>query len=445
VPVKDNEEASGPHMLPGGRSVLYTLINSNGAILNWEAAQIVVQTVGSPERRTFRMSGADARYVPSGHIVYALGGVLFAVPFDVRRLEVTGGPVSVVEGVASGNFGAANPGTGAAQFDFSRTGSLTYVAGPASTTSSLSQLDVALFDRSGNIQRLKLPPRPYYAPRVSLDGRWLAVGIDDGKEADIWVYDMSGTSAIRRLSFGGKNRFPIWTPDSQRVAFQSDREGDGGIFWQRADGTGAAERLTKAEPGKMHVPDSWSSKGDTFLFTVKDADGFSLWTFSVRENKAVPFDAVRTQGIQPNAAFSPDGRWVTYASANLSDRTSGIYVQPFPPTGAKFLIGAGTPATNPFWSPDGKELYYSEGARAMFSVVGVRTEPTFSFGNATDLPRPGVVGTTPGLPRNYDIAPDGKHFVVVVDSKAASPGTQTAQIEVVLNWLEELRRLVPTK
>src|SRR5262249_40608089 len=147
-----------------------------------------------------------------------------------------------------------------------------------------------------------------------------------------------------------------------RVAFQSDREGDRAIFWQRADGTVAAERLTKPEPGQMHVPDSWSSKSDTFLFDVRNADDFSLFTFSVREKRAVAFDAVRSQGIQPNGTFSPDGRWVTYASGNPSDQTSGIYVQPFPPSGAKFLISVGTPVTNPFWSPDGKELYYSRGA-----------------------------------------------------------------------------------
>jgi hypothetical protein len=116
------------------------------------------------------------------------------------------------------------------------------------------------------------------------------------------------------------------------------------------------------------------------------------------------------------------------------------------PTGSRFLVGTGTPATNPFWSPDGKELFWSAQAGAQFSVVNVRTEPTFSFGNPTTLSRPGVVGTTPGLARNYDIAPDGKHFVVVVGSNDAdAPAGVTTRVEVVLNWFTELQQRVPTK
>ncbi len=122
-------------------------------------------------------------------------------------------------------------------------------------------MSLGLFDRKGGSELLKIQPGPYQLPRMSPDGKRIAFGSDDGKEASIWIYELSGTSAMRRLTFEGQghNRFPVWSADSQRVAFQSDREGDLGIFWQRADGTGTAERLTKADEGASHIPESWAA------------------------------------------------------------------------------------------------------------------------------------------------------------------------------------------
>jgi Tol biopolymer transport system component len=204
--------------------------------------------------------------------------VLFAVPFDVKRLEVTGGPVPIVEGVSR----SAAAGTGGAQFSASNTGSLVYIPGPVST--SASQWNLAMADRKGGVEPLKVPPGMYQFPRISPDGKQVAYETADGKEAVVWIYVLSGTSSPRRLTFGGNNRFPIWSPDGQRVAFQSDREGDLGIFWQRADGNGAAERLTKPDKGTSHVPESWSPKGDPILVGVKTGPESSLWTLSETAN-----------------------------------------------------------------------------------------------------------------------------------------------------------------
>ena len=171
--------------------------------------------------------------------MYALGGVLFAIRFDPRRLQISGGPVPVVEGVRR-----ATGGTGAAQFSVAANGSLIYVPGPISTTSGL--LELAVVDRKGMVDVLKLPPGTYDHPRASPDGKRIAFATDDGKDAAIWTYDLSGATSMRRLRFGGRNRFPIWSADGAQIAFQSDRDGDLGIFWQPADGAGTAERLTKA-------------------------------------------------------------------------------------------------------------------------------------------------------------------------------------------------------
>ena len=250
VSVKDGEEAYGPQILPGGETVLFTLATGTAAE-RWDQAQIVTHSLRSGERKTLVDGGSDGRYVPTGHLVYAVGGIVFAVPMDLRRLEVTGGPVPIVEGVRrAGNI------TGAAQFDFSSAGSLVYLPGPISATTV--QSDLALIDRKGGVEPLKLPSGPYQHPRAAPNGRQIAFATDDGKEAIVWIYELGGMSSMRRLTFGGRNRFPIWSADGQRVAFQSDREGDLGIFWQRADGSGAAERLTKPEQGTSHVPESWS-------------------------------------------------------------------------------------------------------------------------------------------------------------------------------------------
>jgi len=432
VTVKDGEMALGPQVLPGGQHLLFTLATGN-APDRWDKARVVVQSLTSGERTTLIEGGSDGRYVPTGHIVYALSGSLLAVAFDVERLEVKGGPVPIVEGVRR-TGGTSN----AANFSFSNTGSLVYIPGPVSAASG--QWDIGLTDRKGGVEPLKLPPAPYSSPRVSPDGTRIAFGIDDGKEAIIYIYNLSGTSAMQRVTFGGNNRFPIWSADGKRVAFQSDRDGDLAIFWQPAVGTGTAARLTKPDQSESHAPESWSPKGDTFLFSITKGSDVSLWTFSLQDRKATPFGAVHSSN-PTGGVFSPDGRWVAYTSTER-DRTT-IYVQPFPATGAKYqLFAKGFDGPHEVvWSPDGKELFYNPRAGG-FEAVSVTTEPTFAFGNPVALPRPFQL-SPPAARRAYDITPGGK-FVGLIPAGQTESGTPTApQIQVVLNWFEELKARVP--
>jgi len=433
--VKGDEQAHGPQILPGGQTVLFTLATGAGAPA-WDKAQIVVQSLRSGERKTLIEGGSDARYVPTGHVVYALGGTLFAVPFNLRRLEVTRGPAPIVEGVRRGSA----LGSGTAQFSFSSTGSLIYVPGPVATSNASRAFVLA--DRTGATEPLKLPPGAYVHPRVSPDGTRLAFGTDDGKEANTWIYELSGVNAPRRITFSGKNRFPTWSSDGQRVAFQSDREGDLGIFWQRADGAGVAERLTKGEQGASQVPESWSRDGRRFLFTVARGSTFTLWTFSLDERKATPFGDVRSD--RPiGSVFSPDGRWVAYASFGPSG--GGGYVQPFPATGARYQIPKLAIDYHPLWTSDGKELFYIP-AFGRFAAVSVQMQPSFTFGNPVEMT---TVAFTQGHfspdVRNYDLTPSGK-FVALVDPQEGRSRTSAApEIQVVLNWFEELKQRVPVR
>ena len=180
----------------------------------------------------------------------------------------------------------------------------------------------------GSLEPLRLPLGPYAFPRVSPDGKRIAVTSDEGPKSAVKIHEMAGTTAIRRLTFDGASRYAIWSPDSQRVAFQSDREGDLAIFVQRADGSGPVQRLTKPAPGTSHIPDDWSRDGKYLLFTMQNQSRFEAWVLSLPDGKAAPFSHVVSTAL-PTSVFSPDGQWVVYSSAVAGTDTS-VNVRPFP-------------------------------------------------------------------------------------------------------------------
>ena len=443
VDLPTNESAVGPQMMPGGKDVLFTWAQGLGAD-RWERAKIVVQNIETGKRTVLIDGGSDGRYLPSGHIVYAVGGNLLAVPFDLGALKVTGGPVPVIEGIRRGIVAAS----GVAHYAFSRSGTMAFVPGPAGGGSAA--VDMALTDRSGGTQRLGLPPAPYEYPRISPDGKRLTVGTDDGKEAIIWVYPLNGSSAIRRLTLTGKDRFPIWSGDGTWIAFQSMRDGDAGIFRQRADGSGPVERLTTAAAGTTHTPESWSPTEDGFLFSSTRNDTSTLLLHSLASSRSEPFGDVRSIGNRIGATFSPDGKWVAYSTSDRGVTTeSYVFVQPFPATGAWYQISqSGENGHHPMWSPDQKELIYVP-LVGQLVARSVTTGPTFAFGNPVQIPRTFPVAA-PTTPRTFDITPDRRVIGVIAgtvspDGRAAGSGTSTAatpEVVVVINWFEELKARV---
>jgi Tol biopolymer transport system component len=442
-----SEALYGPQLIDGGNAVLFTVTTEAGAD-RWDKAQIVAQSIGARDRKVIVRGGSDARYIAAtGHLVYALGGTLLAVPFDARRREVRGGPIPVVEQVARARNAATQ--TAVAQFAVSPTGALAYVAGTAATGTAAPNT-LAFVERSGTVHRLELPAQPYVHPRLSPDGRQLAVVTDDGKEAVVWVYDLKATGSLRRLTFGGRNQFPIWSPDGRYVTFQSDREGDAGIFRQLADGNGGAERLTKAESGARHEPESWSPDGTTLSFDMfRGGANQGVWTMAMTgDRKPKAFVDTPTM-IEKHSAFSPNGRWLAYMGTMVNvasgPGSTQVYVQPFPATEAKYQISSDEGRT-PLWSRDGRQLFYHNATTNKLIVVDVQTEPSFTFGTPTPLPIEGTIH--PLAQRNYDITPDGKQLLVVLPAASArsdSVARPTQQINIVLNWFEELKARVPTK
>ena len=432
-----------PHLLPGGEAVLFT-VSANG--FDSARALIAVQNLKSGVRKIVHEGGSDARYLPTGHIVYALGGTLFALPFNLKRLEVSGSAVPVVEGVQRGSTGSA----GDAQFDVSENGSLLYVPG-APGLPGANQTSLALIDRKGAVEPLKLPPGAYGFPRLSRDGMRVAYEADEGKESGIWVWELSGAHAPTRVTLAGTgaNRYPVWAPDGERIAFQSDREGAPAIYWQRADGAGTAERLTEPDKDAYPIPDSWSPDGQTLAFTVAKnysaaTEKATLWMLSVRDKRATVFGESPVSDYG-RAVFSPDGHWLTYQDREGAGAWQ-IYVQPFPATASKYQISReGNYNRHPVWSPDGKEIFYIAGVGSAVDDVSVTLQPSFTSSALTALPRPFTPGVAPQV-RNYDVLPDGKHFLGVVPAGQPQAGAAAApQLQVVLNWSEEVKQSLSSR
>ena len=422
TPSKEQDELDHirPQVLPGGETVLFTIATPGGT-----DDQIAVLDVQTRKRKVLIRGGSDARYVPTGHLVYGVAGTLRAVGFDVARLEVAGTPVPVVEGVATVN-------TGEVISSVSENGTLVYVpAGAQGTTRTLVWVD-----RQGLETPLGAPPREYVFPRLSPDGTRVALDArEPGLERDIWIWDLAREKLTRVTFEATADRYPVWTPDGQRVAFASVRRGAANVFWQAADGTGSVEQLT--ESPNIQYPSAFSPDG-TRLVIREDmqATGNDLSVLSLQGERKVEA-VLQTTFNELNGEISPDGRWLAYQS-NESGQDE-IYVRPFPDvTTGRWQITTGG-GRQPLWARRGQELFFLGPTGALMSVA-VETGTTFSAGNPVRLfegPYYRGGSNVPG--RTYDVSPDGKRFLMI---KVDEP---PRTIVVVLNWTEELKRLVPTK
>jgi serine/threonine-protein kinase len=427
--VPDDQIASTPQMLPGGRAVLFSLKQASDT---WDKGRIVVKALGSDAITTVLDNASDGRYLPTGHLVYAVAGALSVVAFDVDRLTVTGKPVTLVEGVRRAWSSVTGPST--AQFAVSGNGTLAYVPGPVTPPSTQGGLGLAVFDvRGGTPQILDVSVGTYHAPRISTDGNAVVFeGEEDGNQ-HIAIYDRNARTSVRRLTFSGRNRAPVWSPDDQWIAFESDRDGDRAIFRQRADGSGPAERLTKPAAGSTHTPHSWSPDGAHLLFSIQKDQRFTLWTLSLsdRQNRKV---SDVDSAISPEAVFSPDGKWVAYQirQSAAPDSTGQVFVEPFPTTGAKYLVAPN--GAHPFWSAKGSALIFYTAAKAR--RVSVTTAPRVEFSRPVDVPNIGNFSDSGR--RDVDAMPDGEHVIGVYAARQAGVSLPS-QIVVVVNWFDELR------
>jgi len=399
-----------PAFLPGGKAFLFVVQYGD----NPDHAEVVAQRIDTGQRQVLVHGGTFPQYVPAGYLAFVRGGKLMAVPFDAGRLQVTDQAAEVSEDVQESGFGGA-------QFALSSEGSLVYVP------PSGARRRLVWVGRDGNEQLLLARPQNYGTIRLSPDGRRLAVGLDN----QIWLYDLSRDAWTRFTFEGDINEAPLWSPDGKRVTFLSNKEGRRNIYWQLADGSGGPERLTTGD--YEHVPASWSPDGRLLAFVEENPSTHDdIWILRMSDRKQQPF--LRTQFNENAPVFSPDGNWLAYAS-DESGRFE-VYAQPYPGPGAKYQIsseGGGEPA----WNPNGRELFYRSENRMM--ATEVTTRPSFSMGQARVLfEGQYVTGAAPQAESaTYCVSPDGQRFLMDKQSGGAT------QINVVLNWFEELKRRVP--
>ena len=441
IPANEGEAMSSPRLLPDGDSVLFSLTTTTGAT-RWDQAQIVAQSLSTGARTEVWQGGSDARYVPTGHLVYAVGNDLLAVAFDVDQLTVSGGPVPVVQGVQrsaglatfadTANYGVSDSGT----LVYLPSGTLGVGGGIITTLRTLVWVD-----RDGREEPLAAPPRPYSYPRVSPDETQVAVDVRDA-ESDIWVWSLE-RATLTRLTFDPLfDRFPVWSPDSRRILFSSQRDGSrGNLFWQMADGTGQADRVAEGTDNSQVFPTSFSSDG-TRLVVYGDPDGSQVDDIGIVSLEGGADSAVAplldTTFNERNAQVSPDGRWLAYESDESGQLE--VYVRPFPDIDSGRWQVSTDGGTQPVWARSGGELFYRSGD----AVMSVPVEASASFVSRN----PEVLFEGPSLGgRNYDVSPDGQRFLMLKlgTSGTDAQDTPPARFTVVENWFEELRRLVPTQ
>jgi Tol biopolymer transport system component len=415
-----------PQPLPGGKSLIFTVQTAN----QWDKSQVVLHSLETGQNRVLIDGGADARYVETGHLLYMRMGTLMAMPFDSTTLQLVGDPVALVEGVMQA-VSMPNSGdeTGAGQFIVSKSGALIYVLGGVHPHGENS---VVWVDRKGDEQRMpSVPVQPHLSPRLSPDGEKFVVLVRSGpsRNEDVLVYDTRrGTPT--RLTFSGSNWPAFWSPDGKRVVFGSNPTGVKNLYIVNADGNGEIERLTTSEYEQR--PSSWSAEGNLIAFLEYRPSSSQIWVLPMDgERKPKLFLESRFALTYPE--FSPDGHWIAYVSSE-SGRNE-LYVQPYPGPGEKYRVST-EGASEPIWV--GRELLYRDGER-FFSVTVTslnpfRAEPPrllFSSSYRND-----------GPVRGWDASRDGRFLLLKPEGSGVFP---VNQLNVVLNWTEELKHRVPMK
>ncbi len=414
-----------PQILPDGDTVLFTASAAVG--ISYDDATIDALSLKTGEWKVVQRGGYFGRYVPGGYLVYVHQGTLLGVKFDLRRLEVTGTPVPLLEDVGG------NAGTGAGQFDIAGNGTFVYrKSGASAVTWPLLWLE-----ENGTTRPLLQTRGSYLAPRFSPDGKRLALTVG---LTDIRIYDWE-RDTMRRVGFTNqRNAFPVWAPDGRHIVFESQALGGSLLYWIRADGAAEPQLLLRSKSDIR--PYSFSPDGRYLAFSEQDADaGFSVGTLPLdltdpeRPRPGTPEPFVRTR-FASEPAFSPDGRWIAYASNESGARE--VYVQPFPGHGSasgKWQVSSGG-GRSPIWSTNGRELFYENDEDRIMAVDYSATGDSFAgekprVWSRTQLYHPNAAFW------NLALAPDGKRFAIVPRSET---GGETLHITFLLNFFDEVRR-----
>jgi serine/threonine protein kinase/Tol biopolymer transport system component len=404
----DAERGDRSHLWPaaaGESTILFTSVTgTDRTVTRVEAMSLVTK-----ERRVVIDVGSHPLYAASGHLLFFRDGAILAAPFDATRLQVTGPAVAVLKDVAVDQFGAP-------LLTVSAAGSLAY------TSAAHATKRLVWVSRQGIEEPITDVARPYKNPRLSPDGQRIVVEVSGG---DLWIHDVRRAGFINLttgVSLG--NTFAVWTPDGRNVLFRTLT----GI--RKVDADGGSDTQVLGTTTLFSLPTSVSPDGHTLAYIVQTPEtSGDVYALSL-QGEPQPRPIVRTPAYDGGGQFSPDGRWLVYVS-NESGQFE-VYLRPFPGPDRRVPVST-EGGTHPRWNPAGKELFYRNGNRMM--VVDVSTAP--------DLPAPRVLfeqryafGSAQPV-ANYDVSADGQRFVMVRDDSASG------RLNLVVNWFEELKRVVP--
>lgn len=369
--------------------------------------------------------------MPTGHLIYAIAGNLFAVAFDMATLSITGGAVPVVQDVLRG------VNTRVANYDVTTDGSLVYIEG--TEQSDLNSL--VWVDRNGGETPISIEPGVYTYPRISPNGQ--RVAIDDRSVAnDIWIWDFAALTRTRLSTGTSGGQYPVWTADGTGIAFWEAENFT--ISLRAANNTGQTTALLKRELGTEGNLDAYffSPSGQELVFRVRDTSPpyDDIRILSVK-GEFEPTGLLAENYTERNAELSPNGRWMAYESNESG--SSEIYFRPFPNVDDDKVQVSSVGGIKPLWSRDGSELFYLQPGSGATQLMAVSVQPdgaTFASSNRTallDWPY-----RADGQGRTYDVSLDGQQFLAIKPVVSADPEESSNQIVIILNWTEELNRLL---
>lgn len=432
-----------PRFLPDGETLLFTV--KKGGRLDGSIAALSTST----GVRTMLVEDAmDARYVPTGHLLYARLGRIWAVPFDLVSLTITGKPAVVLPDVMQSlNSGSDWIDVGAAQISVSASGTLAYVEGGIIPD---VQSDLVWVDRTGTVvEELPVPTGHYSAPSVSPDGRRILY-CRAGISSSLWYYDVESQTTVLIPTPGADPTFPIWFPDGRRVLYFDYAATTGGLSVVSVDGSAPPTAVHgQRAPAVFELPGTWMPDGSLIYVRHVEANT-SLWRLRLEGDVPAPSIVIEAppsvqRGVRPLGrvnwpAVSPDGLRLAYVSNETG--SNEVYVRRLPNLNDARRISRER-GMAPVWSRDGRELFYVTASPRKMMAIGVPLEPGSAWGHPRVLfDVPGELHTGTNNVAAYDVSPDGQRFIFVRRPPAATP-PPPSRINIVFNWFEELKAKVP--
>jgi len=408
-----------PQFLPDGKHILFTV----GYLDNpdyYEDANIDVVNIETGERKNIIKGASTAKYIKTGQIIYSKSGTLYSVPFDLDELEVKGPPVPVVDGV-NGDLTS-----GTMHYSISDNGTLTYIPGDVEG----GNRTLYLINENGE-KTIDIPPDNYIEPRMSPDGKEIALVIRKNTGFDIWIYNME-RKTLRKFTFGGQNRTPVWSSDSKRIAFMRVLpSNEVGIFIKNADGSDKEEEVYHSN-SRTYL-DGWSRDGSILLVQLLGGSGNQTDIYYLKlngEKRLYPY--LSTRNDEYTSSFSPDGKWVAYLSSETGSYQ--VYVQSFPDKNGKQQVSTKGSSTV-VWAPDGKTIYYE--SNSIIYGIPITLSNNIIAGKPKEIIR-GLSLLSVDSGHTFDVSSDSKYILTTKPAK----GSVNQKLVVVVNWFEEIENRV---